>query len=72
MINFLYFIFFILFLEIFLYFFIHYNKKNFQWLITENEEFPDFKKKNIDGFFKSSYDKNLGWLKKANVTDFKR
>ncbi len=70
MINFLYFIFFILFLEIFLYFFIHYNKKNFQWLITENEEFPDFKKKNIDGFFKSSYDKNLGWLKKANVTDF--
>ena len=27
-------------------------------------------KKNIDGFFKSSYHKNLGWLKKANITDF--
>ena len=70
MINFLFLIFFILSLEIFLYFFIHYNKKNFQWLITENEEFPEFKKKDIDGFFKSSYHKNLGWLKKANITDF--
>lgn len=70
MISILYFIFFILILEIILFFFINYTKKNFQWLITENEEFPDFKPKNIESFFKSSYDKNLGWLKRPDITDF--
>ena len=70
MINLFYLICFILFLEIFLNLFIKYNKKNFQWLITENEEFPNFQKKNVNNFFKSSYDKNLGWLKRPNITDF--
>jgi len=70
MISLLYFVFFILFLEIILNFFVHHNKKNFQWLIDENEEFPDFKHKNIESFFKSSYDKNLGWLKRPNITDY--
>jgi hypothetical protein len=36
----------------------------------KNEEFPDFKKKNVINFFKSSYDKNLGWIKRPNITDF--
>lgn len=70
MYNLLYFVFFILILEVFLYFFIKYHKKNFQWLITQNDEFPDFKKKNIDSFFRSSYDQRLGWLKRPNITDF--
>jgi len=66
----LYFFLFILILELITIFIVLYNKKNFQWLITKNEEFPDFKKKNIDNFFKSSYDKNLGWVKRPNVTNF--
>jgi len=70
MINLAYLICVILFLEIFLNLFIKYNKKNFQWLITENDEFPNFKKKNVINFFKLSYDKNLGWLKRPNITDF--
>ena len=70
MINLLYFIFFIIILEIFINYIVHYNKKDFQWLITEDEELPDFNKKNIDSFFKSSYNKGLGWLKRPNITDF--
>ena len=70
MINILYYVFLILFLEIFLIFIVHHNKKNFQWLITENEEYPDFKKENVDSFFKSSYNKSLGWLKRPNITDY--
>ena len=70
MISILYFIFFILILEIILFFFINCTKKNFQWLITENDELPDFKAKNIESFFESSYDKNLGWLKRPDITDF--
>jgi hypothetical protein len=70
MISILYFIFFISILEVFLFFFIHFNKKNFQWLITENDEFPDFKKKDIENFFKSSYDKKLGWLKRPDIRGF--
>ncbi|MBD1151151.1 hypothetical protein IDH06_01955 [Pelagibacterales bacterium SAG-MED25] len=70
MINILYCVFFILFLEIFLIFIVHHNKKNFQWLITENEEYPDFKKENVNNFFKSSYNKSFGWLKRPNITDY--
>ncbi len=70
MYNLLYFVFFILILELSLYFFIQHYKKNFQWLITKNDEFPNFKKKNIDSFFRSSYDRRLGWLKRPNITDF--
>jgi len=70
MINILYFVLFISLLEVFLILIVHHNKKNFQWLITENEEYPDFKKENIDSFFKSSYNKSLGWLKRPNITDF--
>lgn len=70
MINIYFFILFILFLEVFLIFIVHHTKKNFQWLITENEEYPDFKKENVDSFFKSSYNKSLGWLKRPNITDF--
>jgi len=66
----LYFFFFILILEVILFFFINKVKKNFQWLITEKEEFPDFKTTNIESFFKSSFDKNLGWLKRPDITDF--
>ena len=70
MISLIYLIFFILIIEFILRFFINYQKKNFQWLITEIDEFPNFNNKNIDKFFRSSFDKNLGWLKRPNVTEF--
>ena len=70
MIKLLYFVFIVLVLEILLNYLVHYIKRNFQWLITKSDDFPDFKQKNIDSFFKSSFDKNLGWLKRPNVTDF--
>ena len=70
MISLFYFILYILIIEIILFFFIQYNKKNFQWLITENDELPNFKEDNINSFFESSYNKDLGWLKRPNIVDF--
>lgn len=70
MISILYLSLLILILEFFLQLFINYQKKNFQWLVTEIDEFPNFNDKSLNKFFKSSFDKNLGWLKRPNVTEF--
>jgi lysophospholipase L1-like esterase len=70
MINFLYFFLIFIVLEIFIYFVIYLNKKNFQWLITKSDDFPDFKQNNIDNFFKKSFDKDLGWKKKPYAIGF--
>ena len=70
MIELSYFIFIVLFLEIFLYLLIYSLKKNFQWLITKKDDLPVFKNKKTERFFKKSFDKNLGWLQKPFVKDF--
>ena len=49
---------------------VKYLKKDFQWLITEEDEYPDFDKKALKKFFKNSFDKELGWVRKPNSSGF--
>ena len=45
-------------------------KKDFQWLISKNDEDPIFNKSKFDKFLKNSFDKYLGWDRKANSRGF--
>ncbi len=47
-------------------------RKNFQWLITEADEYPELDKKGLHKFFNSSYDPELGWVRKPNTTGTER
>lgn len=54
-------------IEIFLIILINFIKKDFQWIITNQDEFPfdsiiEFRK-----FFKNSFDKTVGWDRKKNT-----
>ena len=55
---------FLIILEILLHLVIFYFRKNFQWLITEKDEYPTFESKKINKFFKNSFNKDLGWSRK--------
>ena len=44
-----------------------YLKKDFKWLISYKDEFPIFKKIDVDKFLNSSFDKDLGWIRKKNT-----
>ena len=63
MIELSYFIFIVLFLEIFLYLLIYSLKKNFQWLITKKDDLPVFKNKKTERFFKNHLIKILDGYK---------
>ncbi len=45
---------------------VRYLHKDFQWLITEKDEYPRFDKKALKKFFKNSFDQELGWVRKPN------
>jgi len=47
-------------------------KKDFQWLVTKEDDFPKFEKKNTIKFFKKSFNKKLGWLKKTNIHGYEK
>lgn len=42
-------------------------KKDFQWLITSKDEFPELDKKGLKKFMKHGYDPELGWTRKPNT-----
>ena len=43
------------------------TRKEFQWLITKNDEFPEFSKDGLEKFFIHGYDPELGWVRKPNT-----
>lgn len=51
---------------------VKYLKKDFQWLITKKDEYPDFDKKALKKFFKNSFDQELGWVRKPNSKGVER
>ena len=61
-----YFFFFLLISEIILQLLVRYLRKNFQWLITGQDEYPNFDKKALKKFFEKSFDQELGWVRKPN------
>ena len=56
--------------EIFLHVIIRILKKNFKWLINSEDEFPRFEKKNLNKFYKDSFDPVTGWDRKKNMFGF--
>lgn len=57
----------IILIEIFLHFLIHWLKKDFQWLITNEDEFIEINGKHLNNFIAHGYDSVLGWERKANT-----
>lgn len=53
--------------EVFLYFLINYFRKDFQWLITTEDETPQLNEEGLNKFFKSGFDPELGWVRKPNT-----
>lgn len=51
---------------------VHYYRKEFQWLITTEDEVPELDKNGLDKFFNSSYDPQLGWVRKPNTVGFEK
>ena len=57
--------------ELFIFFSLKKFKKNFQWLITEEDEFPVFDKIKFQKFKINSLDEKLGWRQKLEGSGFK-
>ena len=51
---------------------VKYFRKEFQWLITEKDNCPNFDKIAFDKFIFTSFDKDLGWTKKPNTSGIER
>jgi len=58
---------FIVFLEFFSFLLVRNLRKNFQWLIVPNDEYPELDKNGLDKFMKQGHDKELGWARKPNT-----
>ena len=55
---------FLLILEILIFITINIFKKDFQWLITNEDEYPFFSNEKLEKFYKNTYDSELGWDRK--------
>lgn len=54
-------------LEVCSYILVNKLRKNFQWLITLKDEFPELNKNGLKKFMKIGYDPELGWIRKPNM-----
>ena len=57
-------------LEAFIILLFFWLKKDFQWLISKDDENPKFSKSRFEKFLKNSFDKYLGWDRKATTGGF--
>ncbi|MBS3100839.1 hypothetical protein J4204_01775 [Candidatus Woesearchaeota archaeon] len=57
----------LLILEILSYFLIKSLKKSFQWLITPEDEHPEFSREGLKKFISHGYDPELGWARKPDT-----
>ncbi len=68
MLNFVvYLLLFIISVEIFLFILVNLIKKDFQWVITEKDEFPFNSNLEFKNFLKNNFDKTTGWDRKKNT-----
>tara|TARA_B100000989_G_scaffold298197_1_gene286510 strand:- start:700 stop:1926 length:1227 start_codon:yes stop_codon:yes gene_type:complete len=68
MLNFVvYLLLFIVSVEIFLFILVNLIKKDFQWVITEKDEFPFNSNLEFKNFLKNNFDKTTGWDRKKNT-----
>ena len=57
----------VLVMEILSYFLIKSLKKSFQWLVTPEDEHPEFSREGLKKFISHGYDPELGWVRKPNT-----
>lgn len=62
----------LIFLELSLTVIVRRFRKEFQWLITEVDEFPELHQQALDKFINSSFDKELGWVRKPNTSGIEK
>ena len=43
------------------------TRKKFQWLITKDDELPEFSEEGLKKFLIHGYDSELGWVRKPNT-----
>jgi hypothetical protein len=70
--NILFVIFALFILEIILRILVFLLKKNFQWIITKEDEFPKNIFNKLNKFYKTSYSRKLGWDRKINSSGTER
>ena len=70
--NILFVIFTLFILEIILRILVFLLKKNFQWIITKDDEFPKNIFNKLNKFYKTSYSRKLGWDRKINSSGTER
>jgi len=58
----------IILLELIVFFTVRTLRKDFQWLITAEDEYPTLDPNGLKKFFGSSYDPELGWVRRPNTT----
>lgn len=58
----------LLLVEIALIYIVRGFRTRFQWLITENDEFPELPEQPLNKFINSSFDSKLGWVRKPNTS----
>jgi hypothetical protein len=62
----------IFFIEILCFVIVNYVNKDFQWLITSKDRFPELSKKGLEKFLEHGYDNELGWVRKPNTEHFEK
>ena len=65
-----YLIIFLILFEIVLQSLVNWLKKDFQWLITKQDEFPINDQSQLNEFIKKSFSKHTGWERKPNTEGF--
>lgn len=55
-------------LEVFLYYIIHWLRRGYQWLITSKDINPILDHKALNKFIKNGYDPELGWVRKPGTS----
>ena len=63
-------IFLIVLIEIFLTFIINFFKKDFQWFLTEKDQFPIHDEKKLKNFLNKKFSKKLGWEYEKGTSGF--
>ena len=63
-------IFFLIFFEFFLILVVKSFKKDFQWIINKDDEFPFKTNAGIKEFISNSYNHNTGWDRKKNTSGY--
>jgi hypothetical protein len=48
------------------------QRRSFPWLITMKDEFPQFDEQALNFFLDSSFDENLGWVRKPNSSGIEK